>query len=84
MMEGGLFFMNCPFCGKEMNTGVLYGDGRMGGVFWNENGKRKSFFDRMIGSGRITGAKASLTTFTIESYFCKNCKKMIFDTDIEE
>ncbi len=76
--------MKCPFCDREMKKGILYGDGRMGGVFWNEGDRKKKFFETMIGMGKITGATTTLTTFTIETYFCKNCKKMIFDTDVEE
>ena len=34
--------MKCPFCEREMKKGILYGDGRMGGVFWNEGDKKNN------------------------------------------
>ena len=73
--------MVCPFCGKEMSKGILSGDGRCA-VRWKAGNKKKGFMDTLSDSGRITAAKHTLSVFTIESYYCPSCKKMIFDTDI--
>ena len=75
--------MKCPFCDKEMKKGIMYGDGRSG-VHWNEGNKKVPFLEAMVGKGRLTVAKYSLTTFTIESYYCAACKKMVIDTDLED
>ena len=74
--------MNCPYCGKEMQQGILSGDGRSA-VTFKAGDKKTGAFDRFIGIGKVTAAKSSLTTFTIEADYCPACKKMIFDTDIK-
>ena len=73
--------MICPFCGKEMQKGILSGDGRSG-VNWKQGERKAGLLDRIVGEGKVTAAKGSLVAFTIESYFCPGCRKMIFDTDI--
>lgn len=73
--------MLCPFCGKEMRKGILSGDGRSA-VTWKQGDRKAALIDRISGSGLVTAAKRSLTAFTIESYFCGGCGKMIFDTDV--
>ncbi len=73
--------MNCPYCGKEMEKGILSGDGRSN-VTWNPGNKKSGGFDRFLGIGKVTAAKHSLTLFFIEAYYCSECRKMIFDTDI--
>ena len=75
--------MICPFCGREMQEGILSGDGRSG-VVWRVGDKKASFIDKLGGLGRVTAAKHTLTSFTIQSYYCDICKKMIFDTDIQK
>lgn len=72
--------MLCPYCDTEMKKGVLTGDGRSK-VRWHENGEKIGMVDKISGVGMID-AKYTLTTFEIESYYCENCHKMIFDTDI--
>ena len=74
--------MNCPFCGKEMQQGILSGDGRSA-VTFKPGEKKTGWFDRFIGIDKLTAAKYNLTTFTIEADYCPGCKKMIFDTDIK-
>lgn len=73
--------MNCPFCGKEMLTGILSGDGRSP-VTWKQGSRKAGWIDQIVGSGTVTAAKRNLATFTIESSFCPDCRKMIFDTDV--
>ncbi len=73
--------MECPYCKREMEKGILSGDGRAN-VTWKAGDKKTGGFDRFIGIGRLTAVKSTLTTFTVETYFCPFCKKMIIDTDI--
>ena len=72
--------MICPFCGKEMEKGILSGDGRSP-VAWKKGNKRSSAMDKIVGTGTVTAARRTLTSFTIESFFCRECQKMVFDTD---
>ena len=75
--------MICPFCGKEMEKGILSGDGRCA-VRWKSGDKKANFTDTLVDSGRVTAAKHTIATFTIESYYCSICKKMIFDTEVTQ
>ena len=74
--------MICPFCGKEMQQGILSGDGRSN-VTFRAGDKMTGGFDRLIGIDKITAARYTLTSFTIDAYYCTDCKKMIFDTEIK-
>ena len=73
--------MICPFCGNEMDKGILSGDGRSL-VVWKKGSKKTSAMDKIVGAGTVTAAKRTLTSFTIETFFCRDCHKMIFDTDV--
>ena len=75
--------MNCPFCNKEIPKGILSADGRST-VRWKEGDKKMGVFEGIGGIGIVTAAKQkhSWCAFTIEAYFCRECKKMIFDTDV--
>ena len=42
--------MICPFCGKEMEKGILSGDGRCK-VRWKAGDKKADFWDALSGSG---------------------------------
>ena len=75
--------MICPFCFKEMKKGILSGDGRSA-VRWKSGDKKAGFSDTLVDSGRVTAAKHTIATFTIESYYCSICKKMIFDTEVTQ
>lgn len=75
--------MICPYCKKEMEKGVLSGDGRSG-VYWKAGEKKVGFMDKMGGTGRLKAVKYSLAVFEIDSYYCSGCKKMIFDTELTE
>ena len=78
MTEGN---MDCPFCGKEMKKGILSGDGRSP-VTWKQGDRKAGFVDRIVGAGTVKAARRTLTTFTVEAYYCPDCRKMIFDTDV--
>jgi len=64
-----------------MKAGILSGDGRSP-VTWKQGKKKAGFMDKMLGVGTVTAAKRTLTTFTIEIWYCPNCRKMIFETDV--
>ena len=71
----------CPYCGKEMQKGILSGDGRSK-VTWKPGNTKAGFMDKLVGSYTVTATSMTLTTFTIDAYYCPACRKMIFDTDI--
>jgi len=73
--------MLCPYCGREMKAGILSGDGRSP-VTWKQGEKKAGLMDAIVGSGTVTAARRTLTTFTVESWYCLDCKKMIFDTEV--
>ncbi len=67
-------------CGKEMKKGVLAGS--VHSLAWKEEEKGPGAIDMIAGIGRLSAAKFKLTHLTMDSYFCKSCKKLIIDTDI--
>ena len=73
--------MTCPFCGSEMEQGILSGDGRSR-VSWKQGDQKTGMMDSIAGIGTVTAARYTLTAFTIEAFYCRMCKKMIFDTDV--
>lgn len=73
--------MECPYCKQEMKRGYLDGDGRRS-VRWLEEGKRLTVADKLAGNGVV--AKATWGTFKIPGEYCKNCKKLIIDTEVTE
>ena len=75
--------MKCPFCGKEMQSGILSGDGRSK-VTWKAGDRKTGGLARLFGIGKVTAADYSLATFSIRSDYCDDCGKMIFDTYVEE
>jgi hypothetical protein len=75
--------MICPFCGKEMKKGILSGDGRSK-VRWKSGDKKADIWDTLSDSGSVTAVKYTLTAFTVESFFCAACKKMIIETDVDK
>ncbi len=75
--------MVCPFCGKEMEKGMMSGDGR-DKVRWKSGDKKADICDKLAVLGNVTAVKYSLTTFTVEAFFCSACKKMIIETDVKK
>ena len=74
--------MKCPYCGRELQHGILSGDGRSK-VRWKEGDQKASFSDAFTDAGTLSAAAYTLTAFTMEAYFCKPCQKMILDTDVK-
>ncbi len=76
--------MKCPFCDKKMIKGTITGDGRTKVRFVAENEKIDALDRAFTEKGVISATKYTLTKFSISSYFCDNCQKMIIDTDIQK
>ncbi|MDO5151389.1 MAG: PF20097 family protein [Oscillospiraceae bacterium] len=74
--------MKCPYCNKEMIKGVVSGDGRSTVIF-SEGIKPTKLLDRLDGSGALIPQKRTLSRFLIDACFCKDCKKLIIDTDVK-
>ena len=72
--------MLCPYCNNEMQHGEIFGDAR-GGMRFREDGKKLGFFEMLAGAGRITAVKGWAQNI-IPADFCRQCKKMIIETDI--
>ena len=65
----------CPYCGQEMNLGVIY-PGRFA-LKWIPEDKDKG----PLLQGFSKGIKLTdLTTSGLESFYCENCEKIIIDT----
>lgn len=75
--------MNCPFCNKEMIKGVMTGDGRRK-VRWHAEGEKISLTESAFTEKGLIDANYTLTKFNIDSFYCENCRKMIFETDVKK
>lgn len=75
--------MKCPYCDQEMRPGVLNGDGRSA-VRWKEGSKKTPFWDRLAGIGKVKGVKYKLVSFNMDAWYCKGCRKIIMDAEVEE
>lgn len=73
--------MKCPYCDRNMQDGIISGDGRSG-VYWKSGDKKADLWDKLGGTGKIEAAEHSLAAFTIKACYCVSCHKMIFDTEI--
>ena len=73
--------MECPYCGNEMQTGVLSGNDRSQ-ITWKSGEKEASLFDKLMGNGKLTAANYGAASFSVAANFCDACKKMIIDTDV--
>jgi hypothetical protein len=60
--------MICPFCGKEMEKGILSGDGRSK-VRWKAGEKKADILDTLSNAGGISAVRYSLTAFTVPGLF---------------
>ena len=75
--------MKCPYCDREMRLGTLSGDGRKK-LHWKEGNKKPSFGDLIAGIGQVKGVRYGLASFKIDAWYCKNCRKIIMDTEVDE
>lgn len=75
--------MKCPFCSGDMQPGDIIADTRQRVGFCPDDappGRVKLFFGTYP---KLTAAKHGFNYLRIRSEYCAKCKKMIFDTDIE-
>ncbi|MBQ2953673.1 MAG: hypothetical protein IJE07_08965 [Clostridia bacterium] len=73
--------MICPYCQGEMQRGEISADPR-GGLFFEPEGKKRTFGDVLCGVGRIEAARGGWSRLRVTADYCHQCKKMIFDTTI--
>ena len=75
--------MTCPFCRGQMRAGTMLADTRKRAGWYPDDaplGKLDLFFGTYP---RLTAAKHGFNYLRVKSDYCPRCKKMIFDTDIE-
>lgn len=67
--------MNCPYCGKEMEKGVIQSPHE---ISWK---KKKSFFGRaMFHEGSVVLSELSfMSGSAVIAYLCRDCKKIVID-----
>ncbi|OHW61672.1 hypothetical protein EUAN_19920 [Andreesenia angusta] len=67
----------CPYCGKEMHLGFIHQDRRA--LKWIPEEKDKGPFLQMFSKGiKLTD---SLTTSSVEAFYCKDCEKIVIDLE---
>ena len=65
--------MKCPYCNGEMEIGILEG-GRY--LLWAKQPHKISYHPKA--GGVLLGEKA-VSSVRVDSYICKQCKKIIID-----
>lgn len=68
----------CPYCGVEMEKGILTAGARML-PFWCEEGRKRSVGEALCRRGVIPSEKEG----RIVSYYCSDCEKIIIDAKLE-
>ena len=72
----GVSMMNCPYCDKEMQKGVIVANAKWS-VVWKAEDEHGIVNDE----GKVKLSKAPwLGPCEIEAFYCDDCKKMIIDT----
>lgn len=69
--------MQCPYCGKEMVKGYIYGDRYR--LKWLPEDK-KLLMGIWANGGVSLGTAGILGRPKVETYMCESCKKLIIDT----
>lgn len=75
--------MKCPFCGGDMQPGIIKYNSNMPLRWIPENTPKSGldrFWDVLGGIGILTAGQRSKGK--LKSDFCPACKRMIFETDI--
>ena len=78
--------MNCPWCGKEMQTGSLVFPGRQGWLYdpmWKSDSEKYGLMDRMFHTDGVpvAGLEVSgLSSIRIRAEHCPDCGKFILST----
>ena len=67
----GVKIMRCPFCGEDMEKGLLQ-SGNL--IVWV---KKKHYLSLLPRDGEVILDRNYLTGATVPSWICKKCKKVI-------
>lgn len=73
--------VNCPWCEREMQAGIITGDSRSK-VRFQPEGIKYNFGDLLSGTGLLTAARYGWFYQGTPAHFCRHCKKMVIDTDV--
>lgn len=73
--------MNCPYCSKEMKKGKIHFDLRII-PYWIEDGDKRHIEDVFLGKNLLPMQSSGMKRY-VESFYCPDCKKMIFDADLQ-
>lgn len=78
--------MTCPYCGEQMQSGVIRYDNRFG-LRWVNEAEKPSNWDKLCASlgglGQLTAAEEDgWGRGRISGEYCAACKKLIIETDI--
>lgn len=73
--------MTCPWCEREMQTGILTGDSRSK-VRFQPEGVKYSIGDLLSGTGLLTASRYKWCYLGTPAHFCSHCKKMVIETDV--
>ena len=76
--------MECPYCKKEMTKGYLYGE--MCELQWLPSDRKPSFPNsryKIMGSLGLKSSPHS-SRACVKAYKCKECNKLIIDTNDTE
>lgn len=65
--------MKCPFCGKEMEKGLLQGSGRL---LWC---RELHDFTMIPRKGEVMVGMSLASNYWLPAWICKDCKKFVAD-----
>ncbi len=69
--------MNCPYCGHEMELGVIQSPHE---ISWKKSLKRPVFGRAAFHEGSVVLSELSfLRGSAVEAFLCRACKKVIID-----
>ncbi|MCC5911671.1 MAG: hypothetical protein JJT76_14695 [Clostridiaceae bacterium] len=68
-------YMKCPYCHRKMEKGCISGDRYS--LKWIEESRYKPFLSQFQKGIKLTHGIGTLND--LETYFCKDCEKMIID-----
>lgn len=71
--------MECPYCHQKMEKGFISGERYS--LKWIEESRYKPFLSQFQKGIKLTHSiYGTGTVNSLETYFCKDCEKMIIDT----
>lgn len=74
--EGGGFFMDCPFCGKEMESGWVYSRGPL---LWSPKQGKASLFRGREDISLMKEGPEGFSPGHPAAYICKDCRKVVVE-----